>query len=98
MVGAASIDVKQNEAELLAFCRGRGWPIGFYSAGQLAAVPGQFTASAFVQKTVGVDNVCERAALLAAGDGAMPALPRQAGGGVTLAAACRIDWNWGANE
>lgn len=98
VVGAASIDVKQNEAGLLAFCQGRGWPIGFYSAGQLVAVPGQFTASAFVQKTVGVDNVCERAALLAAGEGAMPALPRQAGGGVTLAAACRIDWNWGANE
>ena len=98
VVGAASIDVKQNEAGLLAFCQGRGWPIGFYSAGQLAAVPGQFTASAFVQKTVGVDNVCERASLLAAGEGAMPALPRQAGGGVTLAAACRIDWNWGANE
>ena len=37
-----------------------------FSAQELAAVPGDFTTSAFVSETVGVDNVCERSALLGA--------------------------------
>ena len=36
------------------------------SAGELAAVEGAFTPSAFVRTVTGVDNVCERAALLGA--------------------------------
>ena len=35
-------------------------------AEELAALPGPFTPSAFVQRVTGVDNVCERAALLGA--------------------------------
>ncbi|MBD8926084.1 MAG: hypothetical protein EGR89_08920 [[Eubacterium] rectale] len=38
----------------------------FYTAHQLAGVEGDFTASAFVRSVTGVDNVCERAALLGA--------------------------------
>ena len=38
----------------------------FYSAEQLNGVPGDFTPSAFVRSVTGVDNVCERAALLGA--------------------------------
>mgnify|MGYP004472571427 CR=1 FL=1 len=94
--GAGSIDLKKMEPGLLAFCRRHGWEPEFYSAAQLAAVPGEFTASAFVKKTVGVDNVCERAALLTAGEGAALVLPKQAGGGVTLAAAVRplyLQWS-----
>ena len=58
----ASIDVKADEAGLLQVADERGWATCFYSAEELAAVPGDFTSSAFVAKTVGVDNVCERAA------------------------------------
>ena len=36
-------------------------PLLTFSAETLAAVEGKFTASEFVKKTVGVDNVCERA-------------------------------------
>ena len=54
--GAASIDVKENEPGLLAFCAAHGWPCRFYSAAALGAVEGTFTASAFVARTVGVDN------------------------------------------
>ena len=96
ILGAASIDIKQNEAGLLAFCAAHSWPVQFFNAAALAAVPGCFTASAFVKKTVGVDNVCERAALLAAGSGAQLVLPKQAGGGVTLAAAAKpfvLNWS-----
>ena len=38
-----SIDLKQNEPGLLAFCQARGWPVRFYSAAQLRSLPGQFT-------------------------------------------------------
>lgn len=63
---AASIDLKQEEPGLLAFCRERELPVKFYSAAQLRAVPGEFTPSPFVRSITGVDNVCERAALLGA--------------------------------
>ena len=63
---AASIDLKQEEPGLLAFCRERELPVKFYSAAQLSAVPGEFTPSPFVRRVTGVDNVCERAALLGA--------------------------------
>lgn len=98
VAGAGSIDVKQNEAGLLAFCAAHGWPVQFFSAAALAEAPGQFTASAFVKQTVGVDNVCERAALLAAGHGAQLLLPKQAGGGVTLAAAAPLQLYWSEND
>ena len=63
---AASIDLKADEPGLLEYCRGANIPIRFYSAGELRAVAGEFTPSAFVQRVTGVDNVCERAALLGA--------------------------------
>ena len=63
---AASIDLKKDEAGLLAFCEHRGWPVSFYTAEELKALPGDFTPSAFVAKVTGVDNVCERAALMGA--------------------------------
>ena len=92
---AASIDLKQNEPGLLAFCQNHGWPITFYSAEQLRTAPGQFTPSPFVQSITGVDNVCERAAVLASG-GTLQ-FPKQAGSGVTFALALRPytpDWRW----
>lgn len=92
---AASIDLKQNEAGLLAFCQAHRWKVSFYSAAQLQAAPGTFTPSHFVQSVTGVDNVCERAAVLAAGGPIR--IPKQAGGGVTFALALRPyapDWRW----
>ena len=90
---AASIDLKKEEPGLAQFCEAHGWPITFYSADQLRAVPGQFTPSAFVAGVTGVDNVCERAAAKASGGALL--LPKTAGGGVTLALAVRPfapDW------
>lgn len=62
----ASVDLKSNEEGLLAYCREMQWPLSFYSADDLMSVSGDFTSSAFVKGVVGVDNVCERAALLGA--------------------------------
>ena len=63
---AASIDLKAEESGLLAFCQEQKLPVTFYSAEELKSVPGEFTPSAFVQSITGVDNVCERAALIGA--------------------------------
>ena len=63
---AASIDLKKDEEGLLSFCREQNIPIRFYSAEELKAVSGDFTPSAFVQTITGVDNVCERSALIGA--------------------------------
>ena len=63
---AASIDLKQDEAGLISYCEDACIPLRFYSAEQLNAVAGEFTASEFVRKTTGVDNVCERAAMIGA--------------------------------
>ena len=62
----ASIDLKSEEAGLLQFCEERKLPVSFYSAEELKAVPGEFTPSEFVQSITGVDNVCERSALIGA--------------------------------
>ena len=65
------------------------------AAEALRQAEGTFTASAFVERTTGVDNVCERGAVLAAG-GSLYAR-KHAGGGVTMALAwkpVRLDWRW----
>lgn len=63
---AASIDLKQDEEGLLSFCKEQNIPIHFYTAEELTALPGEFTPSPFVRKVTGVDNVCERSALVGA--------------------------------
>ena len=78
----ASIDVKSDEPAILQLAQKRGWDMRFYSADELAAVPGDFESSEFVRRTVGVDNVCERAALARGGT---LLLGKQAGNGTTVA-------------
>ena len=63
----ASIDRKRNEKGLLEFCRMRNLPSVFFSAEELQSVRGCLSSSEFVRQTVGVDNVCERSAVLASG-------------------------------
>ena len=79
---AATIDVKAHEEGLLAFCRARNIPLATYSAEELSKVEGSVSPSDFVRATVGVDNVCERAALA---DGGKLIFPKLAHGGVTVA-------------
>ena len=85
---AASIDVKSDEAGLIDCCRGHRWPVEFLSADALNAVPGSFTGSEFVKSTVGVDNVCERAAAM----GGRLIVNKTAVNGVTVAVA---EMKWG---
>lgn len=91
----ATIDLKRDEAGLLEFAASCQTEICFYSSEELLTVPGIFSESAFVEKTTGVGNVCERAAVLAAGKDAVLAVKKQAGCGVTAAlAVCRRTVRW----
>ena len=86
VVGAASIDLKACEPALLTWAREEGLPLTFYAAEELRQAQGDFSTSEFVKSVTGADNVCERAAVLAAGGGRI-LVKKQAANGVTVAAA-----------
>jgi cobalt-precorrin 5A hydrolase len=67
----ASIDLKKDEPAILAFCREHSLPCIFFPAEELSRVEGNFSSSQKVLEVTGVDNVCERAAVLAANNGAL---------------------------
>ena len=83
----ASIDVKKEERCLLDFSEKYRIPFRTYSAQELQTVPGTFHGSDFVKAQVGVDNVCERAAMKAAGTGGQICRAKQAQDGMTVAVA-----------
>ncbi len=90
---AASIDIKRDETGLLDFCTEMAWPLRFYTAEELRRLPGSFSSSAFVKSRVGVDNVCERAAVLASG-GTLTET-KYAVDGITFALAlCPVHLDW----
>lgn len=93
----SSIDLKKEEPGLRAFCAAHELPIQTFSAEQLRAVEGDFSASAFVKSVTGVDNVCERSAVAACGNGGSLIIKKIAANGVTMALAVRPfapDWRW----
>lgn len=85
----ASIDLKEKEYGLVAFCQKRHLPFHTYSAGDLQEVNGEFKTSEFVARVTGVGNICERAAAKEAGNGYQLILPKTAKDGITLAVAKR---------
>ena len=86
LCAAATIDRKAQEPGLAEFCAAHGLALAAFSAEELTEVAGEFTASAFVRETVGVDNVCERAAVRSAKGGRL-LLAKTARDGVTAALA-----------
>lgn len=74
VAAAASIALKRDEAAFLALAQEQGWPLHFYEAEELAAVPVP-NPSETVRRYTGTPSVSEAAALLAAGpDAPMSAL------------------------
>lgn len=63
----ASIDLKKDEPCMLEFAAKFDIAFKIFKAEDLNAVDGNFEPSEFVKQTTGVDNVCERAAVLASG-------------------------------
>lgn len=84
----ASIDRKADEQGLYDLAALLGVPFLTFSAETLQNMKGDFAGSAFVSRTVGVDNVCERAAAAAA-DGGELIIRKTAGDGITAAVARR---------
>lgn len=90
----ASIDRKKEEPGLLEFTKAYRLPFLCFSEEALAEIPGAFTSSSFVRAQVGVDNVCERAAVAAAGNSCRLIVKKTAQEGITLAAA---EKKWSVN-
>ncbi len=81
----ASIDLKNDEPGIIQFCEQYSIPFVTYSAAELAAVQGEFSASELVREKTGVDNVCERAAVLASQGTIL--MPKMTKNGCTMALA-----------
>ncbi|MBQ7678950.1 MAG: cobalamin biosynthesis protein [Butyrivibrio sp.] len=84
-----TIDIKEREPALLAIRDRFRIPVISFDRGLLLKAKGTFTPSEFVEKTVGVDNVCERAAVMGAGGSAALILRKKAADGMTIAIARR---------
>lgn len=67
VVDLVSIDLKKQEAGILAYSYESDVPFVTFTAEELRSVEGAFADSSFVQSVTGVANVCERAAAFAAG-------------------------------
>jgi cobalt-precorrin 5A hydrolase len=86
LAGVASIDVKQEEPGICEFAERNRLPFYVFTKDELLTVPGKYQGSTFVEQTIGVDNVCERAAVAASGGGTL-VVPKQAQDGITIAVA-----------
>lgn len=84
----ASLDLKKDEPCICHFVEKYRLPFITYTAAQLQQAEGTFTASSFVQTTTGVDNVCERSAVLG---GNQLIMRKKAENGMTIALAVQ---NW----
>lgn len=85
----ASIDLKRAEEGICWLAEHWGVPFLTFSAEELERAEGVFAESPFVRQAVGTGNVCERAAMIAAGKGAVLAAGKQTGDGVAVAVAVK---------
>jgi len=86
----ASIEQKAGERCMVEFAEKNRIPFMVYSAAELGALTGEYGSSPFVEREMGVGNVCERSAMAAANDGEL-ILKKKAMDGMTIAAAAQ---NW----
>ena len=85
-----SVDLKKEEEGILAFARENNIPFETYSPEQLRDISGDFAESEFVKKITGVNNVCERSAVLGSSYGRI--IKKKTGAeGVTTALAL-MEW------
>ncbi len=85
-----TIDLKEDEAAIKNLRDKYRLPVLSFDKEILNKAQGDFDGSDFVKNTVGVDNVCERAAVVGAGTGAELVLKKQAYDGMTIAIAKRF--------
>lgn len=85
-----SINIKKDEVGLIEFARKVGVEFLTYTPEELNSAVGEFTESSFVKGITGVDNVCERAAML--GSSGELIIRKTCENGVTIAVAIK---KWG---
>lgn len=83
----ATIDIKKDEEGLRRLSQAWRMPLITFDAELLAKAEGEFSHSDTVLEKVGVDNVCERAAVIAAGRGSQIKVKKTARDGMTIAVA-----------
>lgn len=84
-----TIDIKKNEKAFVQWTVKNNVPLITYTAEELKKLSGDFSASVFVKNTVGVDNVCERAAVMGCGCDGILICRKYAQNGMTIAIAKR---------
>ena len=80
----ASVDRKADEQGIIEFAKKWKVPYRTYTPEYLKKIEGEFSSSDFVNKQIGVDNVCERSACAASGRGEKLA-GKMADNGITVA-------------
>ena len=86
LMGIGTVDIKADEAGILALAEDLELSLSFYDKATLAAVETIETPSAMVEKHLGVKSVCEAAAILTAKQGPL-IVPKQKTPNVTVAVA-----------
>ena len=89
----ASIDIKSNESALISFAQNHNIAFMTFSAEELRAIAGNFTRSEKVLSITGVDNVCERACMLAGESNAVLMRSKTIYKNITLALARIVEEN-----
>lgn len=84
-----TIDIKKNEKAFVQWTAKNNVSLITYTAQELKKLSGDFSASVFVENTVGVDNVCERAAMMGCGYNGTLICRKYAQNGMTIAIAKR---------
>lgn len=87
LAAICSIDIKREEKGICETAKEMGLPYLTFSSEELRSVEGYFHDSDFVRNTVGVSNVCERAACRGAGQGSSLIMPKRICKNVTVALA-----------
>ena len=83
----ATIDIKRDESAMMIFAQRHNIPLVTFTASELNALAGNFTASETVRRFTGTDNVCERACVLSAGEGGVLMRCKTVYNGITFALA-----------
>ena len=67
VVDVCTIDLEAQEPGLISFCNNNGLPLRVFTPLELSTAKGYFTPSESANNDFGVDNVCERSAVLGSG-------------------------------
>ncbi len=87
----ATVELKKDEDGLNELLRERGWPAVYYSVSELEAGDQVPTPSEMVRKHLGVESVCEKAAILSAETQEL-LIAKEILGNVTVAVARASSW------